>query len=137
MYQITFIWSSTTTRKIVILCSFVRDFCYNHRIIEKQNLRYGINLGRLPIPISLQKHFSRAGCTAKWSNLNISREENFTSSLDTSFLCSVTLKAKKLFLMFRLNYLCSNLCLLPLVLSLGTTTKNLAPSSWHLSIRLL
>ena len=33
------------------------------------------------------------------------------------------------FLMFRRNFLCFNLCLLPLVLSLGTTEKSLAPAA--------
>ena len=32
--------------------------------------------------------------------------------------------------MFRRNFLCFSLCPLPLVLSLGTTEKSLAPSSW-------
>jgi len=36
---------------------------------------------------------------------------------------------KKFFLMFRRNFLCFSLCPLPLVLSLGTTEKSLAPSS--------
>jgi len=43
--------------------------------------------------------------------------------------CSVTLKVKKFFLVFRWNFLCFSLCPLPLVLSLGTTEKSLAPYS--------
>jgi len=38
-------------------------------------------------------------------------------------------RGKKFFLMFRWNFLCFSLCPLPLVLSLGTTEKSLAPSS--------
>ena len=40
--------------------------------------------------------------------------------------------SKELFPIFRVNFLCFNLCPLPLVLSLGTTEKSLAPSSLHL-----
>jgi len=38
-------------------------------------------------------------------------------------------KVKKFFLMFRQNILCFSLCPLPLVLSLGTTEKCLAPGT--------
>ena len=51
------------------------------------------------------------------------------SSLGSLFQGSVTLRGKKFFLMFRQNFLCFSLCLLPLVLPLGTTEKSLAPSS--------
>jgi len=63
--------------------------------------------------------------------LNISREGDSTTSLGSQFQCSVTLRVKKLFLMFRRNFMCFSLCPLPLVLSLGTTEKSLAPSSCH------
>jgi len=39
------------------------------------------------------------------------------------------IQAGKFFLIFRRNFLCFSLCPLPLVLSLGTTEKSLAPSS--------
>ena len=39
--------------------------------------------------------------------------------------------------MFRRNFLCFSLCPLPLVLSLGTTEKSLAASSWHPPLRYL
>ena len=61
--------------------------------------------------------------------LNISREGDSTTSLGSLFQCSVTLRGKKFFLMFRQNFLFFSLCPLPLVLSLGTTEKSLAPSS--------
>ena len=61
--------------------------------------------------------------------LNISREGDSTTSLGSLPQCSVTLRGKKFFLMFRWNFLCFSLCPLPLVLSLGTTEKSLAPSS--------
>lgn len=52
-------------------------------------------------------------------------------------LCSVMLRVKKCFLMFNGNILCiGNLCPLPVVLSLGSTEKNLALSSLHALIRL-
>lgn len=51
--------------------------------------------------------------------------------------CSVTLTMQECFLMFRENFLCFRLCPLCLVLSLGTTEKNLALSSLHLPTSLL
>jgi len=59
--------------------------------------------------------------------LNISREGDSTISLGSLGQGSVTLREKKFFLMFRRNLLCLSLCPLPLVLSLGTTEKSLAP----------
>jgi len=44
---------------------------------------------------------------------------------------------KKCFLMFRGNLLCFSLCPLPLVLSLDTIEKNLAPPSLHCPFRYL
>jgi len=38
--------------------------------------------------------------------LNISREGDSTTSLGSLFQCSVTLRVKKFFLMFRWNFLC-------------------------------
>jgi len=61
--------------------------------------------------------------------LNICREEDSTTPLDSLFEDSVTLRVKKIFLLLRWNYLCFSLCLMPLVLLLGTTEKSLAPSS--------
>lgn len=45
--------------------------------------------------------------------------------------CAVTCTALKYFLIFRGNILCSTLCLLPLLLAEGTTSKSLAPSYGH------
>uniref|UniRef100_A0A8B9QH24 Glycoprotein endo-alpha-1,2-mannosidase n=2 Tax=Apteryx owenii TaxID=8824 RepID=A0A8B9QH24_APTOW len=49
-----------------------------------------------------------------------------------SYPCS-----KEVFLMFKWNFLCFSLCPLPLILSLGTTEKSLAPSSLDPPIRYL
>jgi len=59
----------------------------------------------------------------------ISREGDSTASLGSLGLGSITLRVKKFSLMFRQNFLCFGLCLLPLVLSLGTTEMSLAPYS--------
>jgi len=48
---------------------------------------------------------------------------------------SVTLTVKKCFLTLTKNLLCFDFCQLPMVLPLGTTEKNLAPSSLHLHFR--
>ena len=60
---------------------------------------------------------------------NISREGDSTASLGSLGQVSVTLRGKKFFLGFSWSFLCSSLCPLPLVLSLVTTGKSLAPSS--------
>ena len=61
--------------------------------------------------------------------LNPAREGAATASLGNLGQGLTTLMVKKFFLMFRRNFLCLSLCPLPLVLSLGTTEKSLAPSS--------
>ena len=73
---------------------------------------------------------SRLHSTASRRGWNISREEDSTTSLGSLGQGSVTLRVKKFFLMFSWNFLGFSLCPLPLVLSLGTTGKSLAPSSW-------
>ncbi|PKU46071.1 gamma-aminobutyric acid receptor subunit alpha-4 isoform x1 [Limosa lapponica baueri] len=67
--------------------------------------------------------------------LNISEDENSTISPKNLCQCPVTLTVEKCFLMFRKNLLCFTLCLLPPVLSLGTTEKSLALSSLFPPIR--
>jgi len=73
--------------------------------------------------------YSRLHRTASRRVFNIPREEDSTTSLGSLFQCSITLGRKKFFLMLRWNFLCFSLYLLPLVLSLGTTKKSVAPSS--------
>ena len=77
----------------------------------------------------LHRTLSRLHRTLSRLVLNISREVDCTTSLGRLFQGSVTLRGK-FFLMFRWNFLCFSFCPLPLVLSLGTTEKSLAPSSW-------
>jgi len=67
--------------------------------------------------------------------LNIPREGDSTAPLGSLFQCSITLRMKKFFLVFRWNFLCFSLCPLPFALSLGTTEKSLAPFSWHPPLR--
>ena len=71
---------------------------------------------------------SRLHRTASRRSLNISREGDSTTSLGSLSQGSITLTVK-FFLVFSWNFLCFSLCPLPLVLSLGTTEKSLAPSS--------
>jgi len=68
--------------------------------------------------------YSRLHRAASRWVLNISREGDSTTYLGSLFQCSVTLRGKKFFLMFRRNFLCFSLCPLPLVLSLGITEKS-------------
>ena len=93
----------------------------DHRITESQNSRGW----KGPLWVT-QSRLHRTPSRRGW---NISREGDSTASLGSLFQCSVTLRGKKFLLVFRRNFLCFSLCPLPLVLSLGTTEKSLAPSS--------
>ena len=84
-----------------------------------------------PTPCPSRVTQSRGHSTAARQGWNISREGDSTAPLGSLGQGSVTLRGKKFFLGFRRNFLCFSLCPLPLVLSLGTTGKSLAPSSWH------
>lgn len=59
--------------------------------------------------------------------LDIFKQEDATNPVGNLCWWSVTLTVKKCFLMYRGNILCFTLCLLPLVLALGTTEKSLGP----------
>uniref|UniRef100_A0A8C3JCQ2 Epiplakin 1 n=1 Tax=Calidris pygmaea TaxID=425635 RepID=A0A8C3JCQ2_9CHAR len=60
---------------------------------------------------------------------NVSRDKDSTSSLGSLCQGSATLTPNKFLFIFRWNFPCSSLHSFPLVLSLGTTGKSLAPSS--------
>ena len=82
-----------------------------------------------PAPCPSRVTQSRGHSTAARRGWNISRDGDSTASLGSLGQGSVTLRGKKFFLIFSWSFLCSSLCPLPLVLSLGTTGKSLAPSS--------
>ena len=103
----------------------------NHRITESQNGRgwKGPLWSSSPPPLPKQGLLQQAAQDLVQWVFNISREGDSTTSLGSLFQCSVTLRGKKFLLMLRRNFLCFRLYPLPLVLSLGTTEKSLAPSS--------
>ena len=100
-----------------------------HRITEWRGLE-GTSVGH-PVQPPAQAGSPRAGCTGPCpGGSGISPEKgDSTASLGSLVQCSVTLRVKKFFLLFSWNFLCFNLCPLPLVLLLGTTEKSLVPSA--------
>ena len=95
-----------------------------HRITDCSGLE-GTSVGHLAQP-SCQSRvtYSRLHRTLSRRVLNISREGVSTTSLGSLFQCSVTLRGKKFFLMFRQNFLCFSLCPLPLAnLALNTSRE--------------
>ena len=94
-------------------------------------LRLGGTSGghRLQPPCSSRVTHSRLPRTMSRRLLSTSKDGDSTTSLGSLCQCSATLTVTECFLMFRGNLLCVSLCPLPLVLSLGTAGKSLAPSS--------
>lgn len=108
---------------------------YPHTVTESQN--GWVWKGTLEVCLS---HFPvQTGLATSWSpglcpdGFWISK----LTSLGHCCPCLVTLIIKKCFLMLRQNILCFSLCLLPLVLPLGTTEKRLAQSSLDYPFRYL
>ena len=97
----------------------------NHRMVE-----VGRHFWRSsgPNPLLKQGHLLLVAQDHVWMVLWYLQGAESTASLDYLFQNSVTLTVKKYFLTFR----SSILCLLPLILSLGTTAKSLPSSCLHL-----
>jgi len=107
-----------------------RRYCYGSPSPHSQNHRM-LGVGRdlwgsySPTPLPKQGHLQQAAQDLVQAGL----KGDSTTSLGNLVQWSITLRGKKFFLMFRRNFLCFRLCPLPLVLSLGSTEKSLAPSS--------
>lgn len=99
----------------------------------------GSHLWRSSGPLPPQAGPHRASCQGPCSDgfLNIYTDGDPTASLGNPCQCSITLTVKKCFLVFKWNLMCFSSCLVPFVLSLGTTERNLAPSSSFPLIRCL
>ena len=78
--------------------------------------------------------FHRLPRTTSSQVLSISTDGDSTDSLGNLCQCLTTLTRKKCFLVFRWNFVCFNLCPVPLAPSVGTPEKCLAPSSLPLKL---
>ena len=74
---------------------------------------------------------SRVPRPTSWQLLLISVGKNSTASLGSLCQSFITRTAQKCFLVFGVSLLCTSLCPLLLVLSLGTSKKSLALSYFH------
>ena len=82
-----------------------------------------------PLPLLQLISYSSLHRKASMWILNIPGEADITTSLSSLCQCSATLKVKNFFLVSRWNFLCSNLCLLPLIHITGHQQKNPDPIS--------
>ena len=109
---------SFTLNNKMLTCSYL-VIGVNDKPMSSQNHRL-VGFGRdlcgssSPTPCRSRVTYSRLHRTLSRWILNISREGDSTTSLSSLFQCSVTLRGKKFFLMFRRNFLCFSLCPLPL-----------------------
>jgi len=88
-----------------------------------QNLGVGRASADHLVQLPCQSRVTYSRSSSRWV-LNIAREGDSAIPLGSLFECSVTLKVKKFYLVFRWNFLCFSLCPLPLVLLLGTTEES-------------
>ena len=107
-------------------------FQSNHR--SSESLRLGDTSGDYPLQAPCSKPAAQSRGVFSWV-LNISKDGGSTTPPGNLCQCSVTLTAKRVF-MCKCNFFYFSLSPLPLVLSLDTTDKSLAPSL-HPSIRCL
>jgi len=100
----------------------VQEITQNHRMLGVGRDLCGSSI---PTPLPKQGHLKQGAKDLVQAGFECLQRES-TTPLGSLFQCSVTLRVKKFFLLFRWNFLCFSLCLLPLVLSQSTTEKSLA-----------
>jgi len=99
-----------------------------HRTAEGLKLKGISGSNLVPPPRSSRVSQSRLPRAMSSLVLNISMNSYSTISLGNLFQCLSTLIAKRCLFVFRGNFMCFNLCPLPLVLSLALL-RSLTPSS--------
>lgn len=103
----------------------------NRRLVE-----VGGTTGSHLVQTSAQVGTPRKGCPNRvQESFEALQGGDSSTSLDNLCQGFVTCTAQKYCLVFKGNILCSSLCPLPLLLSLGTTEKSLSLSSLHPPIR--
>jgi len=105
----------------------------NHWTVEVERDLWRSSSPNPPLKLECPEPFPRTMSRwlwkiSKWSDATNSRG-NCASAVNHSI--------KNCFLVFKRNTLCSSLCILPLVITLGTTGKSLAPSPFYSFLRYL
>lgn len=110
----------------------ISELSQNHCMVEA-----GRYLWRAsgPTPMLKQGHLERVAQDHVQTACQLSPRKKTPQPLWALCQCSVTLTVEKVFLMLKGNLLCC--CVLPLVLSLGSSEKTLDPSCLHPPFRYL
>ena len=103
----------------------------NYRITESQHGRVGRDLWRSssPTPLLEQDHPEQVAQDRIQAGFEYLQRRRLHNLSEQPVPVLGHPQSEEFFFRFRWNFLCSSLCPLPLVLSLGTTEEILAPSS--------